>query len=1453
MLLQKYFTFLYEEGGNDLMVKESRKYAGGCPMSIEKPDISPFFVISLMFLSVLSPIAGFSAAGGGQGIITTFADGNYSMPLILNGGSANSDSILALERNSTVNNAVFEISYSAMSSTPGDVTLDIGNDSQYEWAWNTQGYGNLGAQTEFSSGLTTSNGSIDSTGNIIGEIYLPSQGQIQYAEMYAEFAPDYGGGFVATGVIDSLAVGDTDGDGLPEPVFLQRTHTWANGTVSPAVGTFDWSLANGFSAISWYSICDGAGELVVADFNDDGFDDVASFDNTNASACMLFTQSNGSWGANTNQSLGMGASGIDSGDMDGDGDYELISIHGDGYLREFVFNTQNGSFGLGAESLVSANGTAMQATLGTLAVGKFWGSGNDTVVVADAMDGHVTMWNVSQGNWVVGIPGSSFDCIKSGMTTLDWNGDGLLDVLGNTDMGVCTATFNGTGWSTNETNSMQLDNYSIGDWNGNGSTDILQPLEGNSDGNDATPTGYLQVRPFGVNGTIGSTSRTIFPHTAPKHVLLADMDGDGLSEHLVAAGESSKGLFIAGWHTVSLDFDMDNNAEGDLIGYAGDGQSGVDKLNWTDVGNISSSLPQTFSLMSNQDDFYGTPITTIRPMGVSIGDGIVSLSQMNITYDATFTVDINPSAGNLSNMLNLMMVPGTGTFNVTLPINSTSPGALTLESVVIEWVAGMSNQVYRDAPIIQNHFVFWDNAESEHIVVLNWTGPAMNEIDFLSYQLFRWESGATPNLNIPHKSGIQQNMTFDNASVSGKSWDFVVRTVYQNGVYSNYSNIEIVNVPPAQSADLTAPEAVAFVNATDRGDDEGGAISVEWSISNSSDIGWYALYEDTSPFSTINGQNEIANFTVYDNITSHIFGTPADGVNHYFGVVVGDLAGNVNWTVTASAPAFSQNNSVRTSTVSLLVETDGIGPTVEATAGTPLTISGQITSMGEVVAAGGYSISLTPISQFSTILIEGVTDSNGDFSHQWNDWLDFESQYTPLRGDITVDIAYNGGVWGVDSQQLSGSTASDSFAAKTAATLSLNTSILQLDSEGQGVLTVSLIADNAIEQSLLTGVSIEYHIGNETNQATGNSGTLPINDNGGAEVLVSYPIGGELDVNLLTQHTWLVLANGDVRAILLPPPELDIPDENETEDVIELIPLNWSCEGGGWEITENASSVTNICEIENPNSVLIHVEVLISSLSGLEIGVIPTSASMFSNSTKDIQITLRAPLGTPADNYSIDVDIIMSAAGYNDSTLVESLTVAVIAEQVVVGGNGGSQNNPDDNNPSGSGMSSGVIAGIVAVIIALVLVGFIVLRKSTSEDEDMDLFDEFDEDGGYSDYDEDEEPQTEKRGKSKVLHTPAKMREKPQEWAMDESGSPYTGSKAGSRPSARKRKPKPVQMSADESGESEEYYDEQQEEDDYTQSEDYKVDEDGVEWWKDEINVWWYRYPDEEEWSEFIE
>jgi hypothetical protein len=38
---------------------------------------------------------------------------------------------------------------------------------------------------------------------------------------------------------------------------------------------------------------------------------------------------------------------------------------------------------------------------------------------------------------------------------------------------------------------------------------------------------------------------------------------------------------------------------------------------------------------------------------------------------------------------------------------------------------------------------------------------------------------------------------------------------------------------------------------------------------------------------------------------------------------------------------------------------------------------------------------------------------------------------------------------------------------------------------------------------------------------------------------------------------------------------------------------------------------------------------------------------------------------------------------------------------------------------------------------------------------------------------------------------------------------------------------------------------------DYTQDEDYHIDEEGIEWWKDEVGQWWFKYPEEEDWEAF--
>ncbi len=1414
-------------------------------MSGVKVNFLPFFVISTLLFSSFLPILDIASATGGQGIITTFADGSASATVNLNGNTTNSSIEITLERNTTINNASFDISYNYAidSPSPGDeVILDMGNDGLYEWAWDSLGYGDFGRQTLFSTGANNSSTHVNSSGNAIPDILLPTNAQIQFADLLAEYSPDFGGGWIPTGPIDSIVVGDVDGNNLSEPIFLQRGHQWPNGSNNSAIGTFTWTPTSGFSNISWTPVCDGASSIEVADFNGDNFADVAAFDINNESACLLISLSNGSWAPNTNLSLGMSPNAIASGDMDGDGDAELLSIHSTGYLNEYVYDIQNSNFLLRATTTVSNNGTAMPAELGGIAIGDFWSSGNNTAVVSDIMDGHVTMWNISQGSWSQADISTEFDCMQVELRTLNWNGDGFLDLIGNADVntgGLCTATFNGTGWSTNVTNLTQFTNYTVGDWSGNGGIEILQPVVGNIDGNESTFNGSLQVHSFGVNGSIQSTPQVLYPHTAPRDVVLADMDGDGILEQIVLAGESSLGLFIAGWHTATFDIDMNNNPEGYLVGYAGDGQNGVDPLLWFDTQqSIAQSLSANFTNAPYLNDLYGTRISTLRPTATSIGNGTLTLRDVNITYSISITVTSNPSVGNLSNAFNSLMQPGIGSFNVSLSLNSSSQGALTVNNLIVDWVAGMSAQVFRDGPIIESQMVGWDAIGNEHIVMLFWNDLAMNEPDFSYYQLFRWENGTPPEINNPFKSMIPNNMSFDNDSVSNKTWDYVVRTVYQNSVFSNYSEVETVVVSALLPPDTEAPEAVEVVNATDVGNDSGGVIEVSWPTSNSFDIGWYAVYVDSNPFSSIINQTEIANFSIYDNTTSLLYNTSGDGIDHYFGVVCGDLVGNVNWNVTTTGPVYSRNNSNRSSNLIFSLET-GLtqnGSTeIVAAAGSPLYLNGTLTSMSEPVGLADYSILLEPTTSLTPVLITGVTDSNGSFNHYWANWLDFESEHAPLSGPISVIATFAGGTWGLDNQTLTAAASNQHFTAITEATLSTNSTTIQLDEDGSGVVTVILQSEHAVEQPLLTNLIINYQIGNQSNQAVSETGNLSIDSNGEASVSINYLLGGELDVSMLIHPPWLSLNSTTVRVILLPPPTPDEPTNNSTAPGpdLDLIDLIWSCEVGAWEATENGSSVGKACTLENTNGVLVHAELVIAPLNGVEMIALPTTATIFSNSSKNVQLSVKALDGMAAGDYVFEVDILLSAAGHNSSSSYETVNFTVLAKQVGGSGNGGQyQPPPLEQNQESSGMSTTVIAGIVILLLGILAVGVFVVRTLTAEGKyDEDNIDEFDDDYDY-DYD------------------------------YDEYGEVYEAPPQSTKPLPRE-KPMPAQSLSRESSarqsewqedEYEEYEDEYDDaDDDYTDSENYHVDEDGVEWWKDEIDVWWYRYPDEEEWSEFIE
>ena len=113
-----------------------------------------------------------------------------------------------------------------------------------------------------------------------------------------------------------------------------------------------------------------------------------------------------------------------------------------------------------------------------------------------------------------------------------------------------------------------------------------------------------------------------------------DMDGDGVIEHIVSAGETSKGVFIAGWHSIELDADKDGTPEMSRTGYAGDSANGLDPLQMRDESNaIRQDLVQIISSMQTTVDGYGISMVNLSMNVKTTGNGEFNYSGLDIGYD----------------------------------------------------------------------------------------------------------------------------------------------------------------------------------------------------------------------------------------------------------------------------------------------------------------------------------------------------------------------------------------------------------------------------------------------------------------------------------------------------------------------------------------------------------------------------------------------------------------------------------------------------------------------------------------------------------------------------------------------------------------------------------------------------------------------------------------------------
>ena len=458
-----------------------------------------------------------------------------------------------------------------------------------------------------------------------------------------------GGGVVATGgSIDDMTVADVDNDGEAEVVILDRDKDPGNGS-HPHLGIIDWTLSSGFSSVSWVWTCAGGTELMAGDANSDSRMDVYLIDATNGSVCLHLANNTG---------LALCKHPLTSpGSL---GDVYVDDIDADGY-SDLIYSTSNGNLcstlrrsggysSLFVNVTIPSNSSGMggpggtSTTISDILSVNLW-SGVKTAAVAEAVEGYVSFWNFSsnqQGGfaWVISMINATD--LEDNIQAVDIDGDGVDDLFGDAPMTGTTMSVFTTAGGYQSTQSMGFfaNDPVFADWDGSGTMTALLIDSGTSDGSDVTFTGGIDAHSISPSGIASSSTPLVElePITAPTRMIVEDIDGDGVPEHIVAGGVPP-GIFIAG-HNLLVDFDSDTKG-GKHQWLRGNG-SRVDEIGgWTQWVAFQESSSQSILARLQLQISMESIIPHYSQTHVR-GESNVLGSDLLVTYSLTATVDTNP-------------------------------------------------------------------------------------------------------------------------------------------------------------------------------------------------------------------------------------------------------------------------------------------------------------------------------------------------------------------------------------------------------------------------------------------------------------------------------------------------------------------------------------------------------------------------------------------------------------------------------------------------------------------------------------------------------------------------------------------------------------------------------------------------------------------------------------------
>jgi len=299
--------------------------------------------------------------------------------------------------------------------------------------------------------------------------------------------------------------------------------------------------AGGFLSPSYYSVASDPIAVFGADFDRDGDIDLAVFHNEPGTSHLDVLKNDGSGVFTVTATYAPAILGqdISGGDLDGDGDVDLVCTDGWGSSSNVHVMLNNGSGSFSGPFNYSAGSWARG-----VAIRDVDNDGCQDIIVADAGNNDVTvLYNRGDGTFprLAGFPaGSSAD----GVTVQDLNNDGWADIVTANPGGNDVSVLLNTGYG----NFAAPVDYSVGagprsitcaDCDGDGDIDLLVSLNG---------TDSVAVLLNQGNGTFGLPARYQTGGT-PWGIRSADFDADGDMDFACASYSSGS---VAVWYNTGV-------------------------------------------------------------------------------------------------------------------------------------------------------------------------------------------------------------------------------------------------------------------------------------------------------------------------------------------------------------------------------------------------------------------------------------------------------------------------------------------------------------------------------------------------------------------------------------------------------------------------------------------------------------------------------------------------------------------------------------------------------------------------------------------------------------------------------------------------------------------------------------------------------------------------------------